>query len=195
MNQSLLSQSFNPVHPLQQQQQTPRSVSTSNGFPQQQQHQQQHSIQSQLHLIQQQQQQQHQLSHFQGLDGSQRMNPHSMNSPIASALMDSPAANTIHAQQQQHFHGLCQDSPLGPLDHSSNRWNDPVNNNNKGPEMFHITSPPLTPSGVMARSPSSYNTFGMNNSVKRPPLWPMDRPIVLPFPRQTPTPSQSSKGN
>ncbi|KAG0292354.1 hypothetical protein BGZ97_005617 [Linnemannia gamsii] len=33
----------------------------------------------------------------------------------------------------------------------------------------------------------------MNNSVKRPPLWPMDRPIVLPFPRQTPTPSQSSK--
>ncbi|KAF9133923.1 hypothetical protein BGX30_012107, partial [Mortierella sp. GBA39] len=59
--------------------------------------------------------------------------------------------------------------------------------------MFHIASPPLTPSGVMARSPSSYNTFGMNNSVKRPPLWPMDRPIVLPFPRQTPTPSQSSK--
>ncbi|KAF9134315.1 hypothetical protein BGW39_007484 [Mortierella sp. 14UC] len=45
----------------------------------------------------------------------------------------------------------------------------------------------------MARSPSSYNTFGMSNSVKRPPLWPMDRPIVLPFPRQTPTPSQSSK--
>ncbi|KAF9086883.1 hypothetical protein BGX29_001154 [Mortierella sp. GBA35] len=59
--------------------------------------------------------------------------------------------------------------------------------------MFHITSPPLTPSGVMARSPSSYTTFGMNNSVKRPPLWPMDRPLVLPFPRQTPTPSQSSK--
>lgn len=124
------------------------------------------------------------------------MNSHSMNSPIASALMDSPAANTMHAQQQQHFQGLSQDSPLGPFDHNSSRWNDSANNNsNKGPEMFHIASPPLTPSGVMARSPSSYNTFGMNNSVKRPPLWPMDRPIVLPFPRQTPTPSQSSKGS
>ncbi|KAG0069305.1 hypothetical protein BGZ89_003138 [Linnemannia elongata] len=123
------------------------------------------------------------------------MTSHSMNSPIASALMDSPAANAMHAQQQQqHFQGLSQDSPLGPFDNNSNRWNDPASNsNNKGPEMFHIASPPLTPSGVMARSPSSYNTFGMNNSVKRPPLWPMDRPIVLPFPRQTPTPSQSSK--
>ncbi|KAF9901084.1 hypothetical protein EC991_006549 [Linnemannia zychae] len=71
-----------------------------------------------------------------------------------------------------------------------------MNNNSGGkggPDMFNIVSPPLTPSGVMARSPSSYNTFGMNNSGKRPPLWPMDRPVVLPFPRQTPTPSQSSK--
>ncbi|KAF8933798.1 hypothetical protein BGZ47_010699 [Haplosporangium gracile] len=187
MNQSLLSQSFNPIHPLQQQQQIPRSVSASNGFPQQQQ-QQQHSIQSQLHLMQQQQQQQqqHQLLHFQGLDGGQGMNSH-MNSPNTSALMDSSVVNSIHSQQQQqHFQGLSQNSLLGPFDPANN-------NNNKGPEMFHIASPPLTPSGVMARSPSSYSAFGMNNSVKRPPLWPMDRPIVLPFPRQTPTPSQSSK--
>ncbi|KAF9951539.1 hypothetical protein BGZ72_006959 [Mortierella alpina] len=47
----------------------------------------------------------------------------------------------------------------------------------------------------MARSPSSYSAFGMNNNsnIKRPPLWPMDRPPMLPFPRQPLTPSQSSK--
>ncbi|KAK3842494.1 MAG: hypothetical protein J3R72DRAFT_443135 [Linnemannia gamsii] len=126
------------------------------------------------------------------------MSSHNMNSPITSSLMDSPASNNMHVQ---HFQGLSQDSPLGQFDpNNNNRWNDPniINNSNNnhnkgGPDMFHIASPPLTPSGVMARSPSSYNTFGMNNTVKRPPLWPMDRPIVLPFPRQTPTPSQSSK--
>ncbi|KAF8950613.1 hypothetical protein BGZ46_004413 [Entomortierella lignicola] len=96
--------------------------------------------------------------------------------------MDSPA--NPHAQ---NFQGLNQDSPLG----FDLRWNDP----NKGQmDMFHIASPPLTPSGVMARSPNSYN-FGLNSNIKRPPLWPIDRSQNMPFPRQTPTPSQASKAS
>ncbi|KAI1319303.1 hypothetical protein EDD11_004440 [Mortierella claussenii] len=60
--------------------------------------------------------------------------------------------------------------------------------------MFHIASPPLTPSGVMPRQPSAYSSFTMNNNIKRPPLWPMDaRAPIMPFPRQIPTSSQSSK--
>ncbi|KAF8925093.1 hypothetical protein BGZ58_001148 [Dissophora ornata] len=102
---------------------------------------------------------------------------------MAPSFMESPA--NAHPQQYQ---GLNQDSPLG---FDLSRWNDPT----KGPQMdmFHIASPPLTPSGGMARSPSSYNNFGTNSSIKRPPLWPMDRAPAMPFPRQTPTPSQSSK--
>ncbi|KAG0017381.1 hypothetical protein BGZ80_008327 [Entomortierella chlamydospora] len=87
--------------------------------------------------------------------------------------MDSPANPHTHIQ------GLSQDSPQGFDPH---RWSDP----NKGPqiEMSHIASPPLTPSGVLARS-----------NVKRPPLWPVDRTPTMPFPRQAPTPSQSSKAS
>ncbi|KAG0256362.1 hypothetical protein BG011_004592 [Mortierella polycephala] len=145
--------------------------------------QQQHSMQGQMHLLQQQQQQQqNQLPHFQGLEAGQGLNPH-LSSPVAS--------------DTQHYQGLNQDSPIG-FDH--NRWTDPSKD---GPQMdmFHIVSPPLTPSGAMARSPNSYIGFGMNNNigssnhnVKRPPMWPMDRaPAAMPFPRQTPTPSLSSK--
>ncbi|KAG0297779.1 hypothetical protein BGZ98_000434 [Dissophora globulifera] len=102
------------------------------------------------------------------------------------------SANT-NGQSQQYF----QDSPLGFAEVNT-RWsnNDLVKS---GPqmssEMFQIASPPLTPSGIMARSPNSYNNFGMNSSVKRPPLWPMDRAPIMPFPRQAPTPSLSSKAS
>ncbi|KAF9312738.1 hypothetical protein BG003_005988 [Podila horticola] len=97
----------------------------------------------------------------------------------------SPGNNSTYSH---HIQGLNQDSPMG---YDYTRWNDP--HKNHPTDMFHIASPPLTPSGVMARSPSSFSSFGTANSVKRPPLWPMDRMPVMPFPRQTPTPSQASK--
>lgn len=179
LNPGLISQPYGSIHPLQQQQ-VPRPTTTSNTFQQQQ--QPHHSMQGQLHFMQQQQQQ-HQLVHFQGLESGQGMHPH-LGNLMAPSLMDSPANTNV-----QHFQGLNQDSPMG---FDVNRWNEST----KCPqmEMFHIASPPLTPSGIMARSPSSFNNFGGINNIKRPPLWPMDRAPTAPFPRQTLTPSQSSKG-
>ncbi|KAG0095750.1 hypothetical protein BGZ93_005514 [Podila epicladia] len=97
----------------------------------------------------------------------------------------SPGNNSTYSH---HIQGLNQDSPMG---YDYPRWNDP--HKTHPTDMFHIASPPLTPSGVMARSPNSFSSFGAANSVKRPPLWPMDRMPIMPFPRQTPTPSQASK--
>ncbi|KAF9189991.1 hypothetical protein BGZ51_009053 [Haplosporangium sp. Z 767] len=176
-NQNMVPQSFNPIHPLQHQPLS-RPASASSIMQHQQ---QQHGMQGQIHLLQQQ----HQLPHFQRLEVGQGMNPH-LSSPIASSIMDT-----------QHYQSLNQDSSLG-FDHS--RWTDSAKG---GPQMdmSHFVSPPLTPSGAMARSPNSYISFGMNNNIgssnnniKRPPMWPMDRaPAAMPFPRQTPTPSLSSK--
>ncbi|GJJ77902.1 hypothetical protein EMPS_10261 [Entomortierella parvispora] len=182
LNPGLIAQSFGSVHPLQQQQQqqqTSRPNSSSNSF-------QQHSMQTQMHLMQQQ----HQVPHFQGLDSVQGMSSHMPSIASMDTMGHTQTQPPSQQQQQQQlFQGLNNQDPS--LGFDQHRWNETT----KGPQMdmFHIASPPLTPSGMMARSPNSYNFAMNNNSVKRPPLWPMDRPPLLPFPRQTPTPSQSSK--
>lgn len=176
MNQGLLTQSFNGIHPLQQQQQ------------QQQQPQQQPSrplLNS--NSFQAQRPGMSLMGHY-GSEGGPMFAPQ-LSSPNTPSLgMDtSPGNNSTYSH---HIQGLNQDSPMG---YDYPRWNDP--HKTHPTDMFHIASPPLTPSGVMARSPSSFSSFGAVNSVKRPPLWPMDRMPIMPFPRQTPTPSQASKGN
>ncbi|KAF9327587.1 hypothetical protein BG006_009119 [Podila minutissima] len=125
------------------------------------------------------------MGHY-GSEGGPMFAPQ-LSSPNTPSLgMDtSPGNNSTYSH---HIQGLNQDSPMG---YDYPRWND--THKTHPTDMFHIASPPLTPSGVMARSPSSFSSFGAVNSVKRPPLWPMDRMPIMPFPRQTPTPSQASK--
>ncbi|KAI8360228.1 hypothetical protein B0O80DRAFT_198178 [Mortierella sp. GBAus27b] len=176
LNPGLMSQSYGSIHPLHQQQAS-RPTTASNAFQQQQ--QPHHNMQGQLHFMQQQQ-----LAHFQGLESGQGIHSH-LGAQVTPSLMDSPANTNV-----QHFQGLNQDASMG---FDANRWNDATKSLQM--DMFHIASPPLTPSGAMARSPGSFSSFGMNNNVKRPPLWPMDRAPNTPFPRQTLTPSQSSKAS
>ncbi|KAF9386035.1 hypothetical protein CPB97_004175, partial [Podila verticillata] len=174
MNQGLLTQSFNGIHPLQQQQQQQqpsRPLLNSNSF----------QARPGMSL----------MGHY-GSETGPMFAPQ-LSSPNTPSLgMDTSPGNNNNTYSH-HIQGLNQDSPMG---YDYTRWNDPHKQQQQQQhptDIFHIASPPLTPSGVIARSPSSFSSFGTANSVKRPPLWPMDRLPIMPFPRQTPTPSQASK--